>query len=503
MLPPQARNGGEPPPPPARSSSALSKEPPPVPVRSAASHADVASGPEAVVVDLEAGVVGSGPATGARRRPTGAERLRRAGMNLKVVGQSILAKRARADHWKPLHLRMASAAADSGSGSTTPKTPGKVPHTMANHLPKHVRLALLRRAVPHMPHRRDVRLLKSSDPHIAVPKDLGKWLTCRENIAPDPHGIRGQELLYSAPISFRYKDHVISEGPCASACSCPFPFMCLAYVYALWEVYTCKGCPRGVRAFDQPALWEARQYADRAYLHVYSNRIEANFPTARIPWGLLGCGSWNEDKVVVHYFDRGAFGFRQVPCGTRHHCCCVFEPFGEVAGRQRCPCSGPLVDKHCKVHCGQCWCDHWLCTVCCCHYAYPGLQNAAEFAAAADVALQAYFDGRRLNKADFERIFQVELAIRGIRRTRKHGRAYDMDRHSYGKAVAVVAVTVGCITVFLQIAVALAIALYIQYRLRSNVYESYWAVISNPSRWGAFINDSAQQAGDLANVQGS
>jgi hypothetical protein len=86
-------------------------------------------------------------------------------------------------------------------------------------------------------------------------------------------------------------------------------------------------------------------------------------------------------QVVVHHFDRGSFGFRQVPCGTPNHCCFIWEPFGEVAGRQRCPCNGPLVDKQCKLNCGQWCCDHWVMSLCCCHYQYPG---AAAGSGAAD-----------------------------------------------------------------------------------------------------------------------
>lgn len=83
----------------------------------------------------------------------------------------------------------------------------------------------------------------------------------------------------------------------------------------------------------------------------------------------------------MHHFDRGSFGFRQVPCGTPNHCCFIWEPFGEVAGRQRCPCNGPLVDKQCKLNCGQWCCDHWVMSLCCCHYQYPG---AAAGSGAAD-----------------------------------------------------------------------------------------------------------------------
>jgi hypothetical protein len=36
--------------------------------------------------------------------------------------------------------------------------------------------------------------------------------------------------------------------------------ICL-YFYDLWRVYTCAGCPAGVRSFDQPMLWQRKAYA--------------------------------------------------------------------------------------------------------------------------------------------------------------------------------------------------------------------------------------------------
>lgn len=131
------------------------------------------------------------------------------------------------------------------------------------------------------------------------------------------------------------------------------------------------------RVCAQCSATHIRTYALRvhALALLRCSRIEANYPTIRFPWGFLGCGSWNEDNVRVHHFDRGSFGFRQVPCGSPYHCCFIWEPFGEVVGRQRCPCNGPLY-SHGKLNCNQWCCDHWCMTLCCCHYQYPGARTA-------------------------------------------------------------------------------------------------------------------------------
>mmetsp|Transcript_15660 Transcript_15660/g.42042 ORF Transcript_15660/g.42042 Transcript_15660/m.42042 type:complete len:473 (-) Transcript_15660:498-1916(-) len=422
------------------------------------------------------------------RRALARGRWQKAIYAVQAAAPLLKAGRGRSEHWAPLKLRFDSytVAAPTASKRVRP---------MGGTKTRNFSMARLQFRV-HDPGRSEVRLLKSSDAHITIPPQVGKWLVNEHNLAPDPYDTKGQRILYAAPISMRYKDHVISEGPCSYCLACPFPCSVFSYVMNLWRVYTCAGCSDGVTKFDQPLLWRTKQYHLRTYVHIYNNRIEANYPTVRLPWGLLGCGSWNEDNVVVHYFDRGSFGFRQVPCGTRHHCCCVWEPFGEVVGRQRCPCNGPLVDGQGNINCGQWWCDHWLCSVCCCHFHYPGLQNAGEFAAAADVALQAFFDGVHLSPDDFDKLLDRELALRALpTRQFKRGRSlggYDLDTYSYSRITAAVAVTFGFITVLTQIFAAIAGALYIQYTVHGDWYASYWNTISEPDHYGEVIENGTK-----------
>lgn len=267
-----------------------------------------------------------------------------------------------------------------------------------------------------------------------------------------------------------------------------------------------------------------------------------NTPSVRCPWGVLGCGSWNEDHVAVHYFDRGAFGFRRVPCASRFHCCCAWEPFGEVLGRQRCPCNGPLVDGKGTVRCGQWCCDHWLCATCCCHYHYPGAQprtrypcarraaalrapnptpktrlrsasapaglvDAEEAATAAEVALQAFFDKEDLSQQEFDKRLDAELAARHQRkrRTRPKGfgdgsdrrRAYDHDSHAYSRSMTLVAIAIGALTLATQIFVVIALALYVQYRSHRQWYIDYAHTLSQPEHYSQIFENATRTADTL------
>eukprot|EP00304_Pavlova_gyrans_P012124 CAMPEP_0206051550 /NCGR_PEP_ID=MMETSP1466-20131121/31734_1 /ASSEMBLY_ACC=CAM_ASM_001126 /TAXON_ID=44452 /ORGANISM="Pavlova gyrans, Strain CCMP608" /LENGTH=487 /DNA_ID=CAMNT_0053426679 /DNA_START=1 /DNA_END=1464 /DNA_ORIENTATION=+ len=418
-------------------------------------------------------------------------KLRSAMFAIQTMDPYLKSQRARKDHWKPLKLRFDGGHDTPSAVRHRPKAPKKQASRDYHHIPEG--------------RRGDTRFLKGQDAHVQLPPDLGNWLVQPQNVAPDPLDKKNQQILYVAKISMRYKDHVISEGPCAYAIACPFPIMVFQYFLSLWRVYTCQGCPEGVSKFDQPAMWKIKQYDLRTYVHVFNNRIEANYPTVRFPWGILGCGSWNADNVVVHYFDRGAFGFRQVPCATRHHCLCAWEPFGEIAGRQRCPCNGPLIDRKGTVRCNQCCCDHWCFTVCCCHYHYPGLQDAAEFAAAADVALQAFFDGQQLTKEQFDRLLDRELLVRKLPKrhsTRDMQKRYDVDSHSYSRTTAIVAVSVGCVTILLQIFVAVAAALYIQYTVHREWYESYWQTFTTRAGYEGLWRNTTQFASDFVAADG-
>jgi hypothetical protein len=116
----------------------------------------------------------------------------------------------------------------------------------------------------------------------------------------------------------------------------------------LFEDFTC----------DQACCWVRKEYSTRTWLRIYANRIELNHPSLRIPFGFLGCGSWNADKIVAHPFDRGAFGFRKVHCCLINYLCCAWPLYGSVVARQRCQCNGPLWNRM-FTDCGGWWCDEW------------------------------------------------------------------------------------------------------------------------------------------------
>lgn len=154
-------------------------------------------------------------------------------------------------------------------------------------------------------------------------------------------------------------------------------------------------------ACDQACCWLRKEYSTRTWFRVFPNRIEVNYPTLRIPFGILGCGSWNADVINTHPFDRGAFGFRPVRCGVLSYLCCTWSVYGGTVARQRCQCNGSLWPRF--FDCGGWWCDEWCCDICCCTYRYTGIADADETAVAAGLALQAYFEGRAITKDDMDK----------------------------------------------------------------------------------------------------
>mmetsp|Transcript_29113 Transcript_29113/g.66840 ORF Transcript_29113/g.66840 Transcript_29113/m.66840 type:complete len:428 (+) Transcript_29113:148-1431(+) len=360
-------------------------------------------------------------------------------------------KRKQREHWQPLRIRI-----------VTPGTAG-------------LNAALDAVSIGS---RGTVRELKTHDARIRIPDNIGKWLTDSKNVAIDPDGDPPPRLLYAAKISQRFKDRIITQAPCGVGFACPFPLALIQYLFAYYRLYTACALPKGLLMCDQPLLWHSKQYNLRTYLYVYDNRIEANYPSIRFPWGFLGCGSWNEDNIVVHHFDRGSFGFRQIPCGTPNHCCFIWEPFGEVGGRQRCPCNGPLVDSRCKVNCMQWWCDHWCNTLCCCHYQYPGLEDAAEFATAADVALQAYFDRETLTKESFELKLDAELLVRQLPKRSSYEKHDADDKWAYSRTKSLIAVSIGIFAVAVQVVGITMLAFYLRYYLNRDFYANYATTIS-------------------------
>jgi|AntAceMinimDraft_5_1070358.scaffolds.fasta_scaffold133395_1 hypothetical protein len=179
------------------------------------------------------------------------------------------------------------------------------------------------------------------------------------------------------------------------------PCLWPAYPFIALEVSCSRLCH--VCDFTPMCCWLRKELSTRRVYRVYANRVEVTEPSTRIPWACCGCGSWNIDNTANYVFDRGAFGFTRVPCGSLSHCCCLWEPFGGVVGRQRCPCNGSPWPRLAS-DCGGWWCDEWLCLFCGCHYHYHGLADPDEVAFVSNFALQVRSLQRRLGRGKKPRV---------------------------------------------------------------------------------------------------
>ena len=159
----------------------------------------------------------------------------------------------------------------------------------------------------------------------------------------------------------------------------------------------CQSCS----TCDEMCCYVRKEYFKRTFYRVYPNRIEINEPHARC-FGMCGCGSWNADVILTHPFDRGAFGFRAVRCGTIELMTCCWPLYGGVVARQRCQCNGSLWDGGCDWW----WCDEWLCDTLCCSYKYQNIADPEETAMASSLALHAYFEGRVMTRQDMEKCLE-------------------------------------------------------------------------------------------------
>lgn len=138
-------------------------------------------------------------------------------------------------------------------------------------------------------------------------------------------------------------------------------FACLCTPWGIIYLATKGISGRMCAAFtcDAACCWVRKEYSTRTFFRIYSNRIEINLPTMRVPFGFLGCGSWVADNILTHPFDRGAFGFRRVHCCVINYLCCAWPVYGGAVARQRCQCNGPVWNRM-FTDCGGWWCDEWF-----------------------------------------------------------------------------------------------------------------------------------------------
>jgi len=170
----------------------------------------------------------------------------------------------------------------------------------------------------------------------------------REGVVWTPDNINRLRATYYSPELPLYSAK-IDQGAAF------YSFTIINYImpcYWVWDLYKCIQNPikclvfcDGRCDFLTPCNWVRKEYSTRTVYYVYENRIVITYPKLRFPWALMGCGSWNIDHYSVNVFDRGAFGFRPVKCGTLEHLCWFFRPFGGVVGRQRCPCNGSIYPR--------------------------------------------------------------------------------------------------------------------------------------------------------------
>jgi len=221
-----------------------------------------------------------------------------------------------------------------------------------------------------------------------VPDDIGGLPSThiRKGLATNP-----DTLLYSAEIDHGRAFRCLRPGVICFCTPVAIQFLATQGINKCFKFCTC----------DEICCWLRKEYSTRTFFNVYPNRIEVNNPSCRM-LGCFGCGSWNADDVTVHYFDRGAFGFRRVKAGVINHLCCIWPVYGGVVARQRCQCNGSLWDRMC-TDCKGWWCDEWLCDICFCSYRYYGIADPDETSIAAGLALQAYFEGRFITKEEFNR----------------------------------------------------------------------------------------------------
>lgn len=179
----------------------------------------------------------------ARDPPSLAEALKQAKRNQAMFGAHGRARRKQREHWAALQLRI--------------KRPGET------IVPAKLNDCLMRGSV---------RELRTSDVHIRIPENIGKWLVEEKNLAIDPDGDPQPKLLYAAKISQRFKDRIIAQTPCGVGAACPFPFAFFQYVFSYYRFYAAFQIPKALMWCDQPLLWNNKQYDRRTYLYIYDNR---------------------------------------------------------------------------------------------------------------------------------------------------------------------------------------------------------------------------------------
>ncbi|KAL3796154.1 hypothetical protein HJC23_000657 [Cyclotella cryptica] len=259
-------------------------------------------------------------------------------------------------------------------------------------------------SIPHS--RRRYRYVDPADldEEIVPIREFGNFRNGTTNLVPDDiDGLPSTDILHrlaTNPGILLYEAE-LDQGR-AFRCLRLWPFL-LPLIPTCWAQVASHGLSNIISgcACDEPFCWLRKEYSTRAYLKIYPNRIETNNPSLRVPWGVCGCGSWNADAVVAHPFDRGAFGFRSVRCCVADLLCCTWPVYGGVLARQRCPCNGPPWPR--ILDCGGWWCDEWICDISFCSYRYFGIADAEETAFAAGIALQAYFENRRITKEDMDK----------------------------------------------------------------------------------------------------
>lgn len=208
-------------------------------------------------------------------------------------------------------------------------------------------------SVPHS--RRRYRDPADLDEAILPLREFGHYRNGTTNLVPDDiDGLPSTHIykhLATNPDTLLYEAE-IDQG---RAFRCFRPWICCYLLPHYWVYFVASGLFKIFHecTCDEACCWLRKEYSTRTWFRVYPNRIEVNYPVLRIPFGTLGCGSWNADNIKSHPFDRGAFGFRPVRCGVKALLCATWSVYGGVVGRQRCQCNGSLWPR--LLDCGGWW----------------------------------------------------------------------------------------------------------------------------------------------------
>eukprot|EP00986_Skeletonema_menzelii_P018973 scaffold27039_cov150-Skeletonema_menzelii.AAC.6 len=145
---------------------------------------------------------------------------------------------------------------------------------------------------------------------VVIPlREFGNYRNGTTTLVPDDiEGLPSTHIykhLATDPDTLLYE----AEFDQGHAYRCCQPWLAVFFLPAVWVYGAAKGFDYILTgagcSCDEVVCWLRKEYSTRIFFRVYPNRIEFNSPGIRIPFGILGCGSWNADHITTNPFDRG------------------------------------------------------------------------------------------------------------------------------------------------------------------------------------------------------